>query len=266
MKTFGETPSKLAIKPPEFECDVIISDKITDPLPNTAFFGAIIGSAGSGKTSLLINFLTQKEMYAQAFDHVHLICPKASMKSVKDNIWENHPAEKIHHSLDATTIDRLIKLGEERKNAKPKCQNTLVIIDDMTAFLKHKEVEQKLREMVYNRRHIHISIFILVQSYNAMPLTLRKTLSHFWLFKPRNKKESEAIWEEIMFVDRKTGVDLLRYVFQDKHDFMMGNCNTGDIYRNFSLLDIDGDELDDEEPEPKRIKQEDDSGDDSSKE
>jgi hypothetical protein len=263
MRTFAETPSTLVVKPPEFDCDVVISENITDPLPNTAFFGAIIGSAGSGKTSLLINFLTQKDMYAKAFDHVHLICPKASMKSIKDDIWENHPADKIHNSLDGMTIDKLIKLGEERKHAKPKAQNTLVIIDDMTVFLKQKDIEAKLREMVYNRRHIHISIFILVQSYNAMPLTLRKTLSHFWLFKPRNKKESEAIWEELMFVDRKTGAELLRFVFQDKHDFMMGNCSTGQIFRNFSLLDVDIDDVGSTLPDSKRPKQEDDSGDDS---
>jgi hypothetical protein len=40
--------------------------------------------------------------------------------------------------------------------------------------------------------HYRLSIMILVQSYNAMPLGVRKTLSHFLMYKPRNKKETTA--------------------------------------------------------------------------
>jgi len=39
---------------------------------------------------------------------------------------------------------------------------------------------------VFNRRHNYTSIMILVQSFIAMPLDLRKTLSHFFMFKSRN--------------------------------------------------------------------------------
>lgn len=236
---FKEHSSGLKVEPPEFKCDAVISDKIQYPLPNTAFFMGIIGSAGSGKTSLLVNFLTKKEMYSKAFDHVHLFCPKTSLGSLKDDIWEGHPADKMHDVLNFSTLDKMEQICRERAQEKPKPKTTLLVIDDMTVFLKQKEVDDKLRALVYNRRHLYLSIMILVQSYNAMPLALRKTLSHFFLFKPRNKREAEAIWEELMFVPKTTGAALLRFTFRGRYDFLMGNCGTGEFYRNFNLVDID---------------------------
>ena len=74
------------IEPPEFKCDSVIGKHIEDPLPNTAFFMALMGSASSGKTSLMKNMLTKDGIYKKCFGHVHLIAPKASMKSLKDDI------------------------------------------------------------------------------------------------------------------------------------------------------------------------------------
>jgi hypothetical protein len=74
-------------------------ENLEDPLPNTAIFMALMGSAGSGKTSLMVNMLTKDGMYKKCFDHVHLIAPEASMNSLKDDIWAKHPGDEIHHSL-----------------------------------------------------------------------------------------------------------------------------------------------------------------------
>ena len=230
----------LCVHPPEFLCDKPISDKIKDPLPNTAHFAALIGSAGSGKTSLMVNFLTSDGMYKKAFDHVHMCAPKNSLGSLKDDIWYGHPSDKMHSTLDFNTLDTIHRKCLDRSKAKQP-ETTLLIMDDMTVWLKKKEIEDKLREMVYNRRHLRLSMWVLVQSYNAMPLTLRKTLSHFYMFRPRNKKEAESIWEELMFFPRKMGDALLRYVYQDQYDFLMGDCNTGNVYRNFNLIDLDED-------------------------
>lgn len=228
--------SKLTVEAPKFKCDSVIHKQIEDPLPNTAFAMALIGSAGSGKTSLMVNMLTSLDMYKHVFDHVHLIAPKSSMGSLQDDIWKNHPAEKVHHELDYATLDTLLKKTKDRANVKPKPETTLIIIDDMTIWLKVKTVENKLREIIFNRRHNYTSVMILVQSYKSMPLDLRKTLSHFFLFKPRNKKESEAIWEELMFLPKNTGDSLLRFCYKEPYDFLMGNCNTGEMFRNFNRL------------------------------
>ena len=47
-------------KPVHFTCDETLGDHIKEPFPNRSFFWAIVGRPGSGKTSLLINCLTEK--------------------------------------------------------------------------------------------------------------------------------------------------------------------------------------------------------------
>lgn len=227
---------QLQVEAPQFKCDRPIGKNVKEPLPNKAFACALIGSAGSGKTSLMVNMLTNENMYKQCFDHIHLICPKSSMNSLKDDIWDTHPAEKIHNTMDAMTLGDIDKRSKERSKHKPDPETTLVVIDDMTVWLKTKAVEDKLREMIFNRRHNYLSIIMLVQSYKAMPLDLRKTLSHFYMFKPRNKKEAEAIWEELMFIPRDVGEGLLRFAFREPYDFLMGDCSTGEVYRNFNRI------------------------------
>lgn len=226
--------TSLAVNPPAFLCDDAISEDIQEPLPNTAFFAGVMGPPGSGKTSLVVNFLTEKGMYHRAFDHVHLVAPKASMGSLKENIWEGHPQDKIHNALDVSTLAELKALVDERRNKKPHAETTLMVIDDMTVYLRKKGVEELLRDLVFNRRHYRLSILILIQSYMAMPPDLRKTLSHFYMFRPKNKKEAEKIWEELMFVPKRTGEGLLRFVFREAHDFLMGDCGSGQVYRNFN--------------------------------
>ena len=50
-----ETESGHVIKPPDFKCDHPLGKNVKDPVPNNAFFWALIGSAGSGKTYQLTN-------------------------------------------------------------------------------------------------------------------------------------------------------------------------------------------------------------------
>lgn len=228
--------AELKLEPPSFKCDNVISDKIKEPLPNKAFACALIGAAGSGKTSLMVNMLTQDNMYARKFDHIHLFAPKSSMGSLKDDIWQNHPADKIHHELTTSTLLELFNKTKLRASHKPKPETTLIVLDDMAVKLKDKGVESKLREIIFNRRHNYTSLMILIQSYKAMPLDLRKSLSHFYLWKPRNKKETDAIFEELLFIPKTLSEQIMRYTFREKHDFLMGDCSTGDLFRNFNKL------------------------------
>lgn len=232
-----ETPSGHVVKPPDFKCDHPIGPNVKEPVPNKAFFWALIGSAGSGKTSLMVHLLTDPNCYKKQFYHVHLIAPESSMGSLSDknNVWAKHPQDKKHGELNFSTLQQIHDLCKQRVDEKPR-QTTLVVIDDMAAHLKDNSIETKLRELVYNRRHLGLSIMILVQSYNSMPLSVRKTLSHFSIFKPRNKKETEAIFEELIFISKQQAEEVLRYVYKDSHDFMFGVTETGQLHRNFNEL------------------------------
>ena len=192
--------SKFSLNPHELSCDRAIHKQIVPPLPCTPFFLTITGSAGRGKTSMLINLLTSPQAYKKAFHAVHCIIPAHSVASLKKNIFAKHP--RMHDELNFATLDRIyeqvMRDGEEK-------MNSLLIMDDVTASLKNLDVQMLLKKLIYNRRHYRLSIICLVQSYNAMPLAIRKTISHLACYKPRNKKEMTAIWEELIFLDKETG-------------------------------------------------------------
>jgi hypothetical protein len=112
------------------------------------------------------------------------------MKSLKDDIWSKPLGDKIHCYLYILALADIDRRANIRRTKKPH-ETTLTLVAGMTDMLMKKEIEAMLRTFVFNRRHSYTSILILVQSYIAMPLDLRKTLSHY--FKPINKKEAEAV-------------------------------------------------------------------------
>ena len=50
---------------------------------NYNFFSVIIGKSGSGKTSLLINFLSDRKIYKRVFDKIILCIPEHSYNNMK---------------------------------------------------------------------------------------------------------------------------------------------------------------------------------------
>ena len=165
--------SKLSIKPPVFLCDQPIHKQIEAPLPCTPFFKAITGSAGSGKTSMLVNLLTSAQAYKKVFYAVHCIMPSHSVASLKRNVFAKHP--RMHDELNFVTLDKIHETV--MRDAEEKLNN-LLILDDVTASLKNFEAQMLLKKLIFNRRHYRLSIIILVQSYNNMPLAIRKTISN----------------------------------------------------------------------------------------
>jgi hypothetical protein len=100
--------------------------------------------------------------------------------------------------------------------------------------------------MAFNRRHLHLSIFLLSQNYNQIPLSIRKTFSHFTMFKSPNKKEFANIFEELIYQPKQIADEIIRYVFKDKRDTLFGAVTTGQLYRNFSRLKINAEDAESE--------------------
>jgi hypothetical protein len=90
--------SAFRVKPPAFVCDRKIHEHIVSPPPDRPFFLAIIGSAGTGKTSMPINVMSSKQAYRRAFHAVHVVMPPHSVASLKNSIFRRH--DKMHAELD----------------------------------------------------------------------------------------------------------------------------------------------------------------------
>lgn len=233
MPAFAITKrSGLEFKPPDFLCDKVIHPQISSPLPCTAHAMLICGAPGSGKTSMMVSLLQEKQAYRKAFDQVFVVMPPSSARSLKKNIFEKH--DKMFDDLTYETLETI--LDQTRESTKENL-NSLVIIDDFASALKNHEIQQLLKSLVWNRRHLRVSIWILVQSYISVPLQLRKAVSHMICFRPRNKVEFHKIFEELVQLPKETADDLSRFIYKDdKFAHLFLDCSSGEIYRNFDLI------------------------------
>ena len=82
-----DTRSSFSLKPPEFSCDQPIHKHIVPPLPCTPFFLKITGSAGAGKTSMLVNLLTSPQTYQKAFHAINCIITAHFVASLRKDIY-----------------------------------------------------------------------------------------------------------------------------------------------------------------------------------
>jgi hypothetical protein len=197
----------------------------------------LCGRAGSGKTSLLFSMFKSPDIFKKVFHNIFLFQPFASASSVKNNIFDAIPDDQKFNELTEDTLSGVMDIvrNEDKKF------NNCIIFDDMTAYLKHGEVEKLLKELIFNRRHYRCSVFFLVQSYISVPLQIRKLFSNLFIFKV-SKKELETIRDEILETIPKDCVgDLAKLVFDKPHEYLFINADSQRLFKKFDEIIIHDD-------------------------
>ena len=232
-----EYESDFKYEVPQMGCDNMLSKQIKDPLPNGMCpFMVFIGSAGSGKTSLALSLLTNKDAYHKTFHNIFVVMPPNSRASVKGNIFDKLPEDQVFDELTPEVLQH-VKAAAEAESAEK--HYTLLFMDDVAIALKDKTIEKLLKELIFNRRHLRLFIWCMVQSYNSMPLSIRKNISHACIFKPRNKKELTLLFDEIMSHSKEEVEAMARHIWKEPFSFMFIDANTGKVYRNFNELSVE---------------------------
>jgi KaiC/GvpD/RAD55 family RecA-like ATPase len=231
---------KIDLTIPQFLCDNNpLGDHLNkfDMLKHLNCFGftGLIGRSGSGKTSMLISFLTgkrDKKIFRKVFDNVVLVMPSTSRSSIKKNPFKDHPEDKMYEDLDLTTIntiyDNLIASSENN-------ETTFLILDDVGASLKNKEIQKRLRQIIYNRRHLKVHIFILLQSFMSLPKEIRKLFTNVILFKP-NKVEFQNLFDELLETKKDLALQVMNFVYDKPHQYLFLNVESQKIYKNFDEI------------------------------
>jgi len=240
MKIKLKKNEEMKLQIPEFNCDYNpLGDHLNkyDMLKNlnSFSFNGIIGKPGSGKTSLLLSFLTGKgeqKIFRKVFTHILLVMPTSSRNSLKKNIFEKHPDEKMYEELTPDSIDEIYnKLDMYSKEG----DTTLLILDDVGASLKDYHIQKTLRKIIFNRRHLKCQIFTLLQSFMSIPKEVRKLYSNLFMFKP-SKVEFQNLFDELFETKKDDAMDIMRYAFDKPHQFLMMNIENQRLFKGFDEL------------------------------
>lgn len=231
---------EIPLEIPHFNCDDnAVGDHLNDhpltQLMNVYGFLCVIGRPGSGKTSLTISLMTQKKpkIYRKTHHHMIILMPHNSIGSLKNNPFKVLPEENIYGEL---TESNMKEIYERIDSYSQENEKTLLFIDDMTADLKKsKYIENILKRIIYNRRHLKCNVIITAQSYSNIPLDIRKNITNCILFKPA-KKEIEILFEELVESKKDIFNDVMRITFDQKHNFLFVNIPSQRMFRNWDEL------------------------------
>ena len=169
----------------------------------------------------------------RAIDAIRMLKGSPSRASMKDNIFMKLADDQKFEELTFENLDYV-------KNNLDSDENTCLIFDDMGAYLKNNETKQLLKELIMNRRHLHLSIFFLVQTYLSIERDVRKLFSNVFIFRC-SKKEMETIADELIEQKKEYLNEIVKIVFNKPYQYLFINTDSQRIFSDFNELIIDED-------------------------
>ena len=238
----SERKSKLPTMAPIKEIMSVFIPEVNHDIPcRRGFVYGMVGSGGSGKSSLLLSMFKSKAYYRNKFDNLFLFVPEGSYLSVKSHPFKNH--EQVMHHL---TIDNLLDIYDKLNEIKEECiennetiETSLIIVDDMANMLKNLDLAMVLNKMIIKSRHLSVCWIFTLQSYNLMNLTIRKQFTNVSIFKPKNNKEWEVIAKELIPMSKNNILALYDYVFDQNYQHLDIDTVNKVYYKNFNELIIE---------------------------
>lgn len=227
----------LKLTRPQVIIDINLEPTVKPPLPEkSGFCISIVGSAGSGKTSLMMSLLKSKDAYRKRFHRVIAVIPNSSLNSLKSNPLDDLPDNQKFEDLTYETLDQIIEMIEENREEELL---TLLLLDDVSAELQDPHLLKRMMRLYLNRRHLKLSIISIGHSLTgkgALPYTIRKNCSHLILFKPSSGLD--VLNTDYLNLPKDKFRELVKHVYQSPHDHLMVQSNTNKLFRNFNLLQI----------------------------
>ena len=154
---------------------------------HTALF---VAPTGVGKTHLALSLLESE--YRNHFDFIVIICPTLKYNSTyKSRSW-------VWNDPDVIPIEpgnQLYYLIEKISNLLAG-DKTLFLIDDIIADENLDKRCQPLLELVISRRHRAHSLWLLTQSYTAIPNDIRRKVKMLYIWYPKNRMDLNTIHGE----------------------------------------------------------------------
>lgn len=188
--------------------------RTSTPLPKTGYLNYILcGSKGSGKSTLILNLLHNKEAYRNFFDRIYIVSPTAKRDAKYDKLLR-----EVEH-YDECTSENIIEIMEnikefnddfkekekERKQQckedgvkydKPKDPHHLIIFDDCIHMLPKSNQKSIVNELFTCNRHYKTSVWTATQKMKSVNPLIRNQCDLLSLWRINNNTEKKGILDE----------------------------------------------------------------------
>jgi hypothetical protein len=224
-------------------CDGGLNDKLNKyeltKFLNNHQFTEIIGRPKSGKSSLVQSLFRSPKCLRKCYHNVYLFQPAGSRGSMKDDIFNYIPPEQIFNELTFENLSNVINIIDN----EDKKFNNCIIFDDMASYLKQSSTLQLFKQLIFNRRHMRTSIWVLSQTYFSIPKELRKLATNIIVFRV-SKNEMHEIFDENVENLKDMADKISKVVFDKKFEFLFINVDTQTLMKGWDTLLIkDKDEV-----------------------
>ena len=161
--------------------------------PHTAIFS---GPTSCGKTQRVLDLLESEDR--DHFDNVVVLCSTLRWNSTyleRDWIWKDdyvfciEPKDKLFD-----WIERFSKILSS--------EDTLFIVDDMIADGTLDKKRTALLDLAISGRHRKHSLWLLTQSYTAIPKNLRRQKKQLFLWYPSERSDLRLVDEETNLIPK----------------------------------------------------------------
>jgi len=161
--------------------------------------------------------------------------------------------ERMFMKYNDEILDDILEEERDGENL-----NNVIILDDCIRDLSKSK---NLCRTILNRRHqtqnnsedgqAGLSIIITSQKYNGLPLYLRANISHIMAFQTKNRKELDALKDEVMGdLTSKEQDEVLDVAWKDKYGFLFIDLNKKKedrYYQNFNKIVFEDDSTETDE-------------------
>jgi hypothetical protein len=223
--------SKPTLPKCEMKCDTILSEKLNKydltSFLNTHTMNLLIGKPKSGKTSLLHSFFEHRNLLRYCYHKIYLFQPVQSGASIENNIFDTLPDDQVYREL---TFENLLEVKQRIEEDAKEGTTSCIIFDDVTAELKNKATMKLFKELAFNRRHLRLSMFFLVQTWFSVPKEIRRLWTNIFVFKV-SKNEMSNIWDEIIEHPIEHIRDVLKLVYDKPYQFLFINTDSQRMFK-----------------------------------
>ena len=170
-----------------------------------------IAPTGVGKTHLALSLLVTE--FRNHFGFIVIICPNLRYNSTYKNrswVWKDPDVIPIEPG------NQLYYLIEKIRNLLAG-DKTLFLIDDIIADETLNKHRQPLLELAISGRHRGHSLWLLTQSYTAIPNNIRRQAKMLYVWYPKNRMDLNTIHEENDVIGLKELVKVKAELKQGKH-------------------------------------------------